>query len=75
MPVVAWFTVVVAVVIVAAAALGLIRVLLHLRAVTHSLDGVVDGVRVVEERTSTVPVVLPSVNASLSPVRDFCERI
>lgn len=75
MPAVAWFTVVVAAIIIAAAALGLVRVVLHLRAVARSLDGVVAGVRAVEERTSPVPVVLPSVNASLAPVRDFCERI
>jgi hypothetical protein len=29
----------------------------------------------VAEKTATVPVVLPSVNASLKPVRDFCESI
>jgi hypothetical protein len=29
----------------------------------------------VAQRTSTVPVVVPSVNANLKPVRDFCESI
>lgn len=75
MPAVAWVTVVIAAIIIAAAALGLFRVVLHLRAISRSLAGVVAGVRAVEERTSTVPTVLPSVNANLSPVRDFCERI
>ena len=28
-----------------------------------------------QAKTSTVPEVLPSVNASLKPVRDFCETI
>ena len=47
----------------------------HLRAVTATLDDVIGGVGVVAQRTSTVPEVLPSVNASLKPVRDFCEAI
>jgi hypothetical protein len=75
MPVVAWVTVVIATVIIAVAALGLMRVILHLRAVTGTLDDVIGGVRVIADRTSTVPDVLPSVNASLAPVRDFCEAI
>jgi hypothetical protein len=43
--------------------------------VTATLDSVIGGVGVIAERTSTVPDVLPSVNASLAPVRDFCEAI
>ena len=68
-------TLVIGALIVAAAALGLIRVILHLGAVRRSLDALEGGVRVIAERTSTVPTVLPSVNASLQPVRDFCESI
>jgi hypothetical protein len=75
MPAVAVVTLVLAAVIIAAAALGLIRVIGHLVATARTLDGVVAGVGVVAERTSTVPTVLPSVNASLAPVRDFCEGI
>jgi hypothetical protein len=75
MPVVAWVTVVIAVLIIAAAALGLIRVILHLRAVATTLDGVIAGVGVVAQRTATVPSRLASVNASLKPVRDFTEGI
>ncbi|MFZ2501056.1 MAG: hypothetical protein WAW88_00090 [Nocardioides sp.] len=75
MPLVAWVTVILAFVLIAAAALGLIRVIGHLRAVTATLDQVIGGVEVVAQRTSTVPTVLPSVNASLKPVRDFCEGI
>ncbi len=75
MPLVAWVTVVISVLIIAAAALGLIRVIFHLRAVAQSLDGVIAGVGVVADRTRTVPTVVPSVNASLAPVRDFCEAI
>ncbi len=75
MPLVAWVTLVITALIIAAAALGLLRVIFHLRAVAQTLDGVVAGVGVVAERTSTVPDVVPSVNASLAPVRDFCEAI
>ncbi|HET8664329.1 MAG TPA: hypothetical protein VFM08_08445 [Nocardioides sp.] len=75
MPLVAWVTVVIAAVIIAVAALGLLRVIFHLRAVIATLDSVIGGVGVIAERTATVPDVLPSVNESLKPVRDFCEAI
>ena len=75
MAVAAFVTLIVAGLIVAAAALGLIRVIFHLVAVRRSLDALEGGVRVIAERTSTVPTVLPSVNASLKPVRDFTESI
>lgn len=71
----AWVTLVIATLIIAAAALGLIRVIFHLRAVHATLDKVVGGAAVIAEKTSTVPTVLPSVNASLQPVRDFCDSI
>jgi hypothetical protein len=75
MPVVAWVTLVIATLIVAAAALGLIRVIFHLLAIHKTLGALVGGVQVIAEKTSTVPEVLPSVNANLKPVRDFCESI
>ena len=75
MPAAAWVTIILATMIIAAAAVGLIRVIGHLMAVNRALDGVVGGVAVVAAQTSTVPSVLPSVNASLKPVRDFCEGI
>jgi hypothetical protein len=75
MPAVAVVTLVIAALIIAAAALGLLRVILHLRAVASTLDSVIGGVGVVAQRTSTVPSALTSVNASLKPVRDFCESI
>ncbi len=68
-------TLVAATLIVAAAALGLVRVILHLVAVRRTLEALEGGVRVIAEKTSTVPTVVPSVNASLQPVRDFCESI
>jgi hypothetical protein len=75
MPAVAVVTLVIATLIIAAAALGLLRVILHLRAVADTLDGVIDGVHAVAEQTALVPGGLASVNASLKPVRDFCETI
>jgi hypothetical protein len=75
MPAAAIVTLIITALIIAAAALGLIRVIFHLRAVTNTLDGVIAGVGVVAQRTSTVPTVLPSVNASLKPVRDFADTI
>ena len=75
MPAVAIVTLVLATLIIAAAALGLMRVIGHLVAVRRALDGVVGGVAVVAAQTSTVPTVLASVHASLKPVLDFCEGI
>jgi hypothetical protein len=75
MPAVAWVTVAITALIIAAAALGLVRVILHLVAIRRTLGNVVGGVAVVAEKTRTVPTVLPSVNANLKPVRDFCESI
>ncbi|MEY4339401.1 MAG: hypothetical protein RLZ14_1251 [Actinomycetota bacterium] len=68
-------TLVIAALIVAAAALGLLRVIFHLVAVRKSLAALEGGVQAIVAKTSTVPTVLPSVNASLKPVRDFCEGI
>ncbi len=75
MPAVAWVTVVITVLIVATAALGLVRVILHLWAIHKTLGALVGGVQVIADKTSTVPEVLPSVNANLKPVRDFCASI
>ena len=75
MPVVAWVTIVIAALIIAAAALGLIRVIGHLIAIRRTLVAVTGGVTVVAEQTQPVPDALASVNASLKPVRDFCEGV
>jgi hypothetical protein len=75
MDTVAWITVVITGLIIAAAALGLLRVILHLVAVTRTLDDLFGGVEVIAEKTSTVPTVLPSVNNSLGPVREFCDSV
>lgn len=71
----AWVTLVVTTLIIAAAALGLVRVIVHLWAIHTTLDKVAGGVQVIADRTATVPTVVPSVNANLQPVRDFCDSI
>jgi hypothetical protein len=75
MPAAAWFTVIVSALIVGITAIGLLRVIFHLRATRATLGQVLGGVQVIAQQTSAVPDVVPSVNASLKPVRDFCESV
>ena len=75
MPAAAWMTIAVAGLIIAVTAVGLIRIVFHLRAVRGTLVTLTGGVRLVDQLTSTVPERLTSVNANLKPVRDFCEGI
>jgi hypothetical protein len=75
MPAAAWVTLILTFLIVAAAALGLIRVIGHLVAIHRTLGAVVGGVRVIADKTSTVPAELTAVNESLQPVADFCEAV
>ena len=75
MPAAAWFTLIVAALIIAITAVGLLRVILHLRAIRATLVATTGGVQAVAQLTSTVPERLTSVNASLKPVRDFCETV
>jgi hypothetical protein len=75
MPAAAWITIAVAGLIIAITAVGLLRVIFHLRAIRATLVATTGGVRVVDELTSTVPARLTSVNANLKPVRDFCETV
>lgn len=75
MPAAAVVTLVLAGLIIAAAALGLIRVIGHLRATLAALEALDGGVGVIVDKTSSVPDVVASVNASLRPVSDFAESI
>ncbi len=75
MPAAAIVTLVIATLIIAAAALALIRVIGHLWAVIRSLDALTGGVNVVADKTATVGPTVTSVNANLAPVRDFCDSI
>jgi hypothetical protein len=75
MPAAAWFTLIVAALIIAITAIGLLRVIFHLRAILATLRQVTGGVTAVADLTSSGPDRLTSVNASLKPVRDFCETV
>ena len=75
MPFVAWVTVILAFLIILFAAVGLFRVVLHLKSVDSTLEALTGGVGVIADKTSTVPSVVDSVNANLKPVRDFAEGI
>jgi hypothetical protein len=75
MPAAAIVTLVLATLIIAAAAVGLIRVIEHLNATLKTLRALTGGVDVVADKTSTVPAVVASVNANLKPVSDFAESI
>jgi hypothetical protein len=75
MPSAAWMTIAVAGLIIVVTAVGLLRVVFHLRAIRATLQSVTGGVRAVDQLTATVPARLSSVNANLKPVRDFCETV
>ena len=75
MSLVAWVTVLLALLIIFFAAVGLFRVVLHLKAVDKTLEALTGGVGVIADKTSTVPSVVDSVNANLKPVRDFTNSL
>jgi hypothetical protein len=75
MPAAAYMTIIVALLTIAIAAVGLIRVIFHLRAVLLTLRATTGGVRAVADLTAPVPARLTAVNANLKPVRDFCEGV
>ncbi len=75
MPAAAWATLIIAALIIAIIATGLLRVIFHLRAIRATLRTTTGGVQAVAQLTSPVPERLTSVNASLKPVRDFCETV
>jgi hypothetical protein len=68
-------TIAVAGLIIVFTAVGLIRIVFHLRAIRGTLVTLTGGVQVVDQLTSTVPERLTSVNANLKPVSDFCETV
>jgi hypothetical protein len=68
-------TIAVAGLIIVFTAVGLIRIVFHLKAIRTTLAAVTGGVQAVDELTATVPARLTSVNANLKPVRDFLETV
>jgi len=75
MPAAAWMTIAVAGLIIVFTAVGLIRIVFHLRAIRGTLVTLTGGVQAVDQLTFTVPARLTSVNANLKPVSDFCETV
>ncbi|HEX9031215.1 MAG TPA: hypothetical protein VF834_05180 [Streptosporangiaceae bacterium] len=75
MPAAAWVTLIISALIVGLTAVALFRVIFHLKASLATLRQVTGGVSAVAQLTSTVPDRLTAVNASLKPVRDFCETV
>jgi len=61
--------------IVGITAVGLARAIFHLRAIQANLSATTGAVQAVADLTSPVPGRLTSVNASLKPVRDFCDTV
>jgi hypothetical protein len=61
--------------IVGITAVGLVRVIFHLRAIQANLAATTGAVETVADLTSSVPDRLTSVNASLKPVREFCDTV
>ena len=61
--------------VVGVTAVGLIRVIFHLRAIRANLAATTGAAVQVASLTATVPDRLTSVNASLRPVREFCDTV
>ena len=68
-------TLVTSAIIVGITAVGLIRVTFHLQAIRANLAATTGAAQAVADLTSTVPDRLTSVNASLSPVREFTDTV
>src|SRR5436309_13315059 len=75
MPAAAWFTLIVAALIIAITAVGLLRVIFHLRAIRKTLVATSGGVQAVATLPSPVPERLTSVNASMKRGRAVCEPV
>lgn len=61
--------------IVGMTAVGLIRVIFHLRAIRANLATTTSAAQAIADLTGTVPDRLTSVNDSLRPVREFCDTV
>jgi len=75
MPAAAQTTLTASAVIIGITAVGLVRVIFHLRAIQANLTATTGAVETVADLTSSVPGRLTSVNASLRPVREFCDTV
>jgi hypothetical protein len=61
--------------VIGIAAVGLTRAVFHLRAIQANLAATTAATQAIADLTSTVPDRLTSVNASLKPVREFCDTV
>jgi len=61
--------------IIGITAVGLVRVIFHLRAIQANLTATTGAVQTVADLTSSVPGRLTSVNENLKPVREFCDTV
>jgi hypothetical protein len=75
MPPTAQVTLAASTLIIGITAVGLIRVIFHLRAIQADLAATTGAASAIADLTSTVPDRLTSVNASLRPVREFCDTV
>jgi hypothetical protein len=75
MPATARTTLTASALIIGITAIGLVRVIFHLRAVRANLAATTGAARAIADLTSTVPDRLTSVNDSLRPVREFCDTV
>ncbi len=75
MPIAGIVTIVIALVIAAALAFYLIRVVLVLRAVNDSLGKITFGVRAIAHRTAPLGELLPPIKADLEAVADTLDDV
>jgi len=61
--------------VIGVTAVGLVRVIFHLRAIRANLAATTAVAQQVASQTATVPDRLTSVNANLRPVREFCDTV
>jgi hypothetical protein len=71
----AYVTLFIGALIVGFTAIALIRIIVHLVHVRSVLGTVVVGALVIANQTRPVGPAIQAVNASLKPVRDFCESV
>ncbi len=71
----AYVTLLIGALIIGFTAVALVRIIIHLVWVKKTLGTVVVGVLVIVNQTRPVGPAIEAVNASLKPVRDFCESV
>ncbi|MDQ2789138.1 MAG: hypothetical protein DLM60_12255 [Pseudonocardiales bacterium] len=75
MPAAAWVTLLAVALVVAVVGISLLTVISQLKHVAWTLGAIIVGVNAIAYQTRTVPEVLPSLNATLGPVRSMAEQV